>query len=75
MKVFGTLHWGKSYHILVLIFMYVQEEKHYLSFLFPEEDDFVRISGMMRKGRALTNLKRFPLSEKREMKVPSVPTC
>lgn len=41
----------------LLIFMYVQEDKHCILFLFPEEDDFLRISGMMRQGRALTNLK------------------
>lgn len=51
--------------------MYVQEEKHYLLFLFPEEDDFARISSMMRQGRATTNLETFPLSEEREMKAPS----
>lgn len=33
--------------------MYIQEEKHYLLFLFPEEDDFLRISGMMRQEELL----------------------
>lgn len=51
--------------------IYVQEENHYLLFLFPEEDDFLRISGMMRQGRAPTNFKKFLLSEEREMKAPS----
>jgi len=28
----------------LLIFMYVQEHKKHFSFLFPEEDNFVRLS-------------------------------
>lgn len=33
--------------------IYVQEENHYLLFLFPEEDDFLRISGMMSREELL----------------------
>lgn len=71
MKVSGTLCWSKPYTVLAFDIYVCSRRKHYLLFLFPEEDDFVRISGMMRQGRALSNLKKFPLSEEREMKAPS----